>query len=139
MKTTISFILLCFLGLQMHAQPRKSDLSPEDQARLQSKKMALALDLSEAQRLQVEKIQLNEILFHQKMKQKRKASVENGNKLTKEQRAEGMEMMLDRKLALQNQMKSTLSEDQFQKWKKIQMRKHRKTKKKVRKKIKKHS
>ena len=120
MKTVISFILLCFLGLQVQAQAQKSDLSPEQQARIQSKKMTLALDLSEAQRLQVEKIQLNKIVFRQKMKQQRKASKDNGDTLNKQRRVDAMELMLDRKIALQNQMRSTLSEDQFQKWKKLQ-------------------
>ena len=139
MKTVISFILLCFLGLQVQAQAQKSDLSPEQLARIQSKKMTLALDLSEAQRLQVEKIQLNEIIFRQKMKQQRKASKDNGNTLNKQRRVEAMGLMLDRKIALQNQMRSTLSEDQFQKWKKLQKRRHGKMKKKIRKKRKKHS
>jgi hypothetical protein len=123
----------------MHAQLHTSELAPEQQARIQSKKMALRLGLSEEQRSRVESIQLKEILFHQEMKAQRNANKEKTHKPSKQERADAMELNLDRHIAIQNQMREILSEEQFQNWKKHQKHKHTKMKKKKEERKKEHS
>jgi len=124
MKYLLTTMLLC-LTLTVTAQrgndhQRRSELSPEQQATLTTKKMTLALDLTTQQEDNVYKVQLAQA-------QKRKAFMDDRKKedrsaLTKEQRFELKAKKLDHKIALQKEMKSILTADQFELWRKMNHR-----------------
>ncbi|MBR9913860.1 MAG: hypothetical protein GYB32_03380 [Algicola sp.] len=108
------------------------DLSPEEMATLKSKKLTLALDLSDKQQNQVKALFLDEAKTRKAKMEAHKKMKESGalEKLSKEERYEMKNERLDAQIAFKQQMKSILSEEQFQKWEKSQRRRHHKSKNK---------
>jgi protein CpxP len=90
----------------------KTKLTPEQRTTLQVKQMELALTLSEDQVKAVRKVLENHV-----SKTEMKIETETAP-LTSEQRYEKQIAQLDRKIAIQNSMKSILNESQFEQWKK---------------------
>jgi len=92
------------------------NMSAEETATLQTKKLILLLDLDQAQQQEIKKL-------YQEKAEKRKAlmaehkkmSAEDAEKL-KENRFERKNARLDRELAHQEKMKQILNEEQFKKW-----------------------
>ncbi len=121
MKYLLTTMLLC-LTMTVAAQrgndhQRRAQLNPEQQATLTTKKMTLALDLTTQQEDKVYKVQLAQA-------QKRKAFMaerkkEDRSALTKEQRFELETKKLDHRIAVQREMKSILTADQFELWRKM--------------------
>lgn len=121
MKHILTMMVLC-ITMTVAAQRgpnngRRVQLTPEQQATLITKKMTLALDLNKQQVDKVYNIQLEQT-------QKRKAFIaerkkEDRPELTKKQRYELEAKKLDNQIAVQNEMKSILTADQFEKWRKI--------------------
>ncbi|WP_347924368.1 hypothetical protein [Pontimicrobium sp. SW4] len=101
------------------------DLSPEEVATLQTKKMTLYLDLTEAQQKEVYKINLANAKERQSKMEALKKMRENGEKPSKENRYSMMNERLDKQIAQKKQMKSILSKEQFEKLEKSV--KHKKT------------
>lgn len=98
-------------------------LTSEQQANLLTKKLTLALDLSDRQQSQV-------LALNTKVATKRKAKIEahkakkeKGEKPTKEQRYQMMNERLDAKIAYKKKMKEILSDEQYKRWEKMQARK----------------
>lgn len=130
-------IALAFIGLQATAQkkeggPRNHDrgekmmnLTAEEMATLQTKKMTLALDLDKGQQDKVYKINLENATTRKAMMDERKAKKEAGTaeKPSKEERLKMMNAMLDHKIAEKAEMKKILDDDQYAKWEKQQSRK----------------
>lgn len=104
-----------------------ADFTPEQMADLQTKRMTLALDLTEKQQKEVLKINTDRAT---KMKAKfeemkaKKASGEGRPQLTADEKYAMESARLDEQIALQNKMKSILTEDQYKKW--SVMREHKK-------------
>jgi hypothetical protein len=100
------------------------DLSPEQAATLQTKKMTLALDLNESQQSKIKTI-LNEDATARKAKmEERKANKEDGKKvLTADEKYAMQNERLDHQIARKEQMKSILNTDQYEKWVKMDARK----------------
>lgn len=132
MKRVI-IILIALVTLQITAQERKrafhkerqhdrveamKDLTPEEMATLQTKKMTLHLDLTEAQQKKIQVLNLeNAKLRKAKMEEHRvmrQSSEDNG--LTKEERLKMMNERLDHQIAMKRQMKDILNAEQYQKW-----------------------
>ena len=127
-------IALVMIGLQVNAQDRKRDhsktrhdraammheLSAEDIATLQTKKMTLHLDLSESQQTKVKALVLEETKVKKAKMAEMKATKEAGTmeKPSKEERASRMNERLDRQIAMKRQMKDILNDEQYQKWQK---------------------
>ncbi|PQJ32133.1 hypothetical protein BST92_09450 [Nonlabens arenilitoris] len=91
-------------GRQGQRGERMKDVSPQEMATVQSKKLTLALDLSDQQEKDVYQILL-------KQAEKRKAnkiSREDREKLTDEQKKEARLKMLDEKIAVKRSMKKYL-------------------------------
>lgn len=111
-------------GPKMHKGP-KMDITAEQMATLQTKKMTLALDLTDAQQQKVMKIHLDEAQFRKAKWDKIKAKKESDEwtKPTSEERFEMENARLDRQIAHQKKMKEVLNDEQYQTWKK--MRKHK--------------
>ena len=128
MKHILTMMALC-ITITVAAQRgpnngKRDQLNPEQQATLTTKKMTLALDLNEQQVDKVYKIQLEQA-------QKRKAFIaerkeEDRSELTKEQRLELQTKRLDNQIAIQKEMKTILTADQFEKWRKTRS-KHKQT------------
>jgi hypothetical protein len=136
MRKVIVLMALCagFIGMaQSHGDHQRkggamSDMTPEQIATLRTKKMALALDLSEAQQAKVQKLNLENATLHKEKMAGYKAKKEKGEfqKPTSDERFAMQNQMLDRALAEQEQMKQILDKDQFEKWQRMksQSRKH---------------
>ncbi|OUS00503.1 hypothetical protein A9Q86_11075 [Flavobacteriales bacterium 33_180_T64] len=141
----IILIAIAFISLQAIAQDKRhrdskegrkgnmemmKDLSAEDIATLQSKKMTLALDLSEKQQIQVKDILFKQATVRkQKMEEhKKKKTSDDAKKPSKEERVKMMNERLDNKIEMKKQLKSILTAEQFEKWKKMQGRRHMKNK-----------
>ena len=130
-------IAVALLALQVTAQEQKKErqnkqdrshkmmnLSAEDMATLQTKKMTLSLDLNESQQAKIQKINLENATKRKAMMAERKAKKESGTaqKPTQEQRVKMANAKLDNKIATKAKMKKVLNEEQYAKWEKGQMR-----------------
>lgn len=102
------------------------DLSVEQLATLKTKKMTLALDLSEKQQREIFEFNKASAEFRKTKMAERKAKKGTGERTrptTDEQYA--MEnTKLDHMIAQQQELKKILTDEQFDQWKKIQLRKH---------------
>ena len=138
-------IALAFIGLQATAQnkqggPRNQDrgekmmnLTAEEIATLQTKKMILSLDLDQGQQDKVYKINLENATQRKAMMEERKAKKEAGTveKPSKEERLKMMNDRLDHKIEEKAKMKKILNDEQYAKWVKSQEKKdHKKSDKK---------
>lgn len=112
-----------------HHRGRMSDMTPEQIAILQTKKMTLALDLSETQQSQIQKLNLENAKSRKAKMEERKAAKEDGKrkKPTSEERYVMANARLDAQLAQKEEMKKILSEEQMAKWEKMHhgKRKHK--------------
>jgi len=132
----ILIIAVALLALQVTAQEQQRErsnkqgrslkmmnLSAEDAATLQTKKMTLHLDLNKSQQAEIKKINLENATKRKAMMAERKARKESGEaqKPTQEQSLEMVNTKLDRKIAMKAKMKNILNEEQYAKWEKAQM------------------
>ncbi|TXG34731.1 hypothetical protein [Seonamhaeicola maritimus] len=130
-------IALAFISIQAFAQGEKKErpnrgergkqmmnLSPEEAATLQSKKMTLHLDLNEKQQAEVKAILLANAEARKAKMEERKAKKEKGElqKPTQEQRVKMANARLDHQIAMKAKMKKILNEEQYAKWGKAQAR-----------------
>lgn len=129
----IIIILIALVTLQVTAQDKKKsynkedqierkeamkDLSPDEIATLQTKKMTLHLDLNEAQQNKIQAFFLEEAEFRKAKMEQNKAMKESGEKkaFTKEDKFNMMNERLDHQIEVKKKMKSILNADQFEKW-----------------------
>ncbi|WP_424002379.1 hypothetical protein [Maribacter sp. IgM3_T14_3] len=100
------------------------DLSPDQVASLQTKKMTLALDLNESQQAKVKTILTKDATARKAKMEERKASKDEGKKImTSEEKYTKQNERLDYQIARKEEMKSILTADQFEKWEKMNHRK----------------
>lgn len=109
------------------------DLTPEQHATLHTKKLTLALDLSENQQQRILALQTKMANVRKTKMEAHKAKKEKGVKSTAEERYRMMNERLDAKIAYKKDMKQILSKEQYEKWEKMHARKG-KGKKKMRRK-----
>ena len=137
-------IAIALLALQATAQEKKreqqrkgpnekmemlKELTPEELATLQTKKMTLHLDLTEAQQDKIMAINLEQAkLRKSKMEaRQKKMESETDEKPSKEERLKMMNEKLDHQIEMKKKMKAILNAEQFEKWEKIQgKRQHKK-------------
>lgn len=129
----IAIILIALVTLQVTAQEKKrelkqdgqrermetmKDLTPEETATLQTKKMTLHLDLNEAQQNKVQALFLEEAKFRKAKMEERKAIKENSDMktFTKEDKVKMMNERLDHQIEMKQKMKSILNAEQYEKW-----------------------
>ncbi|MGJ8685453.1 MAG: hypothetical protein ACSHWW_12560 [Nonlabens sp.] len=122
MKKLIVIIALLAMTVAQAQEGRKGDrgermkdVSPQEMATFQSKKMTLALDLSDKQEKEVFQVLL-------KGAEKRKAnkmSREDHEKLTDDQKKAAKIAMMDEKIAMKRAMKKILNDEQYAKWEKM--------------------
>lgn len=138
----LALLAVAFLALQATAQERQKghqnkeraqkmmNLSAEEMATLQTKKMTLHLDLTEAQQAKIQKLNLENATKRKAMMEARKAKKESGNaeKPSKDERLAMMNTRLDHQIAMKAKMKDILNAEQYAKWEKAQARKMHKNK-----------
>uniref|UniRef100_UPI00404ADD5F DUF4890 domain-containing protein n=1 Tax=Gelidibacter sp. TaxID=2018083 RepID=UPI00404ADD5F len=127
----LCIIAIAFITLQATAQDQKpaltkskvervkSDMTPEEIAQIQTKKMTLELDLNESQQKQVNALLLEEARNRAEKKEaysKIKDNAEAKAALTKEDRVKMMNEHLDNQIAMKAKMKNILNADQYAKW-----------------------
>ncbi|WNH11244.1 hypothetical protein [Thalassobellus suaedae] len=98
------------------------NLSAEEMATLQTKKMTLHLDLNKSQQDDIYKINLENATLRKTQMAERKARKEAGTaqKPSKEERLKMMNARLDHKIAIKAKMKKILNGEQYAKWEKAQ-------------------
>ncbi|MEL0457419.1 hypothetical protein WJN01_14360 [Flavobacteriaceae bacterium SZ-1-7] len=103
---------------------RMQDLTPEEAATLQTKRMTLHLDLSKSQQDEIYKINLDNATKRKEMMTAWKAKKESGDmeKPSKEERLQRENARLDHQIAVKAKMKKILNDDQYAKWEKSQAR-----------------
>ncbi|MGI9547732.1 MAG: hypothetical protein ACR2MM_10870, partial [Flavobacteriaceae bacterium] len=109
------------------------DMNPEQVASLETKKLTLALDLTEQQQAEIRQIEL-ENAEYRKAKMEERRAVKDSEKAEKPSSDERYAMMsdrLDRKIDHKEKMKSILDKSQFEKWEKMRTPKNLRGKCKV--------
>lgn len=120
MKKILIILLLSF-SVSIYAQNEKKykslakDFTPEQQAILKTKKMAVELDLNDAQQSQM--LELNKKWVIERNKNREVFKGQNAEEMTATDRFNGMNKMLDTQLANQKQVKKILNDDQYETWK----------------------
>lgn len=119
MKKILVLMLVVF-SVATYAQKEKNykgmdqDFSPEQQAILKTKKMALQLDLSEAQQSQM--LNLNKKWAAEREKNKAAFKAQNSEEISTADKFNKMNAMLDMQLAHQKEVKKILNADQYEIW-----------------------
>lgn len=113
---------------QKEGKPRQQmqDFTPEQQAVLKTKKMALHLDLNQNQQDQL--LALNKKWAKEKEAKKAELKSLNKEEITSEQKFKHMNAMLDTQIARQKEMKKLLNEEQYKVWKNSMNKKSHKLK-----------
>ncbi|MEP3836462.1 MAG: hypothetical protein ABJM36_02390 [Algibacter sp.] len=103
---------------------RMMNLSAEEMATFQTKKMTLALDLNNTQQAKIYKINLENANKRKEMMADHKAKKESGDakKPTQKERLAMANARLDQKIAEKAKMKDILNNEQYAKWEKSQER-----------------
>lgn len=128
----IMILALVFISLNTFAQQKKgdsqrkdrkemrmqrTDLTPEQQATLLTKKMTLNLDLSENQQKEVYNLNIAQAKERQANREDFKKAKEAGQRPTEDERYNRMITQLDNQILFQNKMKSILKSEQYAVWK----------------------
>jgi len=135
MKKAMMILLLAF-GATLYAQPpghkkngprkemhqKMQELTPQQRAELKTKRMVLDLDLSTTQQSEVLKLNLG----LETQREKRKAEKKNKGELAANEMFARTSKILDAKIATKKQLKSILTEAQFEKFEKSHDKKKRK-------------
>ena len=100
---------------------KQMNFTPEEIATLQTKKMVLRLDLTEAQQREIHKINLTNAKERKAKMEAHKKMREGNNeeKPSKEDRFKMMNERLDRQIANKKDMKRILSKEQFEKFERV--------------------
>lgn len=138
-------IAIAFVTLQATAQPqhrgdqkrgqrsieRLQNFSAEELAEIQTKRMTLQLDLTDAQQQEVRELLVAQNKARkEKLEAFKKAREENQitERPSKEDRLENLNERLDNQIAMKRKMKEILSEEQYSRWEKSLAIKARKNK-----------
>ena len=105
------------------------EFTPEQMATLKTKKMTLALDLTEVQQKKMYDYNLESTHAINAYKEESKKQKEAKVKLTADQKYEKMNATLDKKIEMKSKLKSILNEEQYQKWERSQKERMHKKKK----------
>jgi len=118
---------------QHHKKEFMKDLTAEQLATLKTKKMTLALDLNKGQQDKMYALNLDVVKDRKKQMEARKKAMKKAEgkktELSSEEKFNRMNTQLDKKIVLKNNVKSILSEEQFQKWERLQKHSNNKKRK----------
>lgn len=146
MKKIFSLALLALLTVSTFGQEHQKknnrfDLTADQIAELQTKKMVLHLDLSEKQQQQILEINKRNAIDRKRNMEEHKTLREKGQKPSSNEFANRMNVRLDKQIAHQKEIKKILNEKQFETWKNSRKHETHKMKKRMskRKKMQNHS
>lgn len=117
MMIAIALIAMTATAQRGGGERGMKDVSAEDQATLQTKKLTLALALNESQSKKVYQINLAQANDRKAKMEARKKG--DKKELTSEKRVQRRNEILDARITTQNKMKNILTEDQFTQWRKM--------------------
>lgn len=111
----------------------RADMTAAQIATLHTKKLTLALDLSQGQQKEVLEISLEEAEMRKSKREEIKAKKESGEwkRPSADDRFEIENARLDYQIAQHQKMKKVLSDEQYQTWKKLKLKKAMYGKKKM--------
>ncbi len=117
---TSIFLTVAMLGYAQHGHQHRGmkDMSPEQWASLETKKLTLALDLNENQQQKIQEIQLEKAMTREAKKEERASS---DTKPDADERYARMSDRLDRQIEVKEKMKDILNKEQYEKWGKLQL------------------
>lgn len=125
--------ILIMAGLSATAQDKKmndhrgrmNDLTPEQFATLQTKKMTLALDLNDSQQSKLKTLLTEDANMRKTRMEAMKSRKENAEKISAEEKYTQKNEKLDYEIARKKEMKALLTADQYAKWEKMKQHKLR--------------
>ena len=125
-------VALALFALQVTAQDKKEDrkdrkekmehhknMDPIEMAKINTKKMTLALDLSQDQQNKVEKLNIKNAELRKVAMEKRKALKDDDKKPTPEEKLKKENEKLDHQIATKREMKKILTPEQYEKYNKM--------------------
>lgn len=112
-------------------QRKGNDFTPEQTATLQTKKMALNLDLNENQQKQVYDLMKEKAIERETVRTERQEQKEVGTPLTSEQKFDIQNQRLEKQIAQKAAMKNILSKEQYEKWSEMMDQRMKQGKKKM--------
>lgn len=116
MKKIILVIALSLSSLTFAQNRNGSEMSPEQQAEIQTKRLTLDLDLNSNQQKEVKAIILEQAKKREALKVEMKAKREKGEKLSADERYEKQSDRLDDQIEFKAKLKKVLTADQMKKW-----------------------
>ena len=135
-KTTCKFktmkklilIVLATLTIQIaNAQKKqKNNFTTEQKAWIQTKKLTLALDLTDSQEKKIFPLEM-QIISNKEMRKKVRENPETKN-LTPDDKYNKIIKNLNDRIAIKRQLKQILDSEQFEKWEKMHQKHHRRKK-----------
>jgi len=126
MKKVLAVVMV-LVGMSTFAQKPAGEgekFTTEQRVNLRLKKLTLALDLTDAQARQLKPIVQEQAEKRKAKQEMRKAMQASGKKPSTDVRYEMQMARLDEQIALNKKVKSILNEQQYEQWKKMQLRKH---------------
>lgn len=108
------------------AKQRPEPLKPEQRAELQSKKMALALDLNDKQQKDVQQLLIENAKQRAEFRRQHMAERHAGKKLTADEKFAVRNKVLDERIAMKREMKKILTPEQFNKMQEMKAKRHQK-------------
>jgi hypothetical protein len=128
MKNVFILILMISMTGGIYAQKgqserwSESDWTPEQIAELKTKKMALALDLSDQQQSKLMAVNQQWANKQKSLKEKFQKERAEAETLSSDQKFEHHSQMLDLQIEYQKEMKGLLNEEQYTDWKSMRKR-----------------
>lgn len=125
----ITAILISALSFSQRGEKRmqaRESMTPQQEASIKSKKMALELDLTEKQQVQV-----FDLLKEQASNRPERLSKEAREKMSQDERLKAKEARLDDQIALKRELKNILNEEQYEKLEKMMDKRKKGAKKKI--------
>lgn len=127
---TAAILLIVFSINSQEKKEKESEnkmFSTEQMAKLQSKKMVLEFDLDKSQQDAIFKLIQTQADERAKAKEKFKKNKKEGVKLTNEERFQIANTKLDKQIQHKASMKRILSNEQYEKWEKVNKAKRQNT------------
>jgi periplasmic protein CpxP/Spy len=112
----LAVMLFSLAGLAQNPAEKPNELSNEEMASLQAKRLAMQLDLNEEQEQKLKVLYLKRIEERKELMEERREARKEMMEERKEQRQEMMEMNQQQK----DELRGILSEEQFSKWELLQ-------------------
>jgi len=124
MKKLILIVLAIFTIQIANAQKKpKNNFTTEQKAWIQTKKLTLALDLTDSQEKKIFPLEM-QIISNKEMQKKARKNPETKN-LSPDEKYNKIIKNLDNRIAIKRQFKQILDAEQFEKWKKMHQKHHR--------------